>query len=82
MEDLITRFDLKTLNIMDIKLGTRTFLESEVSNTKPRSDLFDKMYKIDPSAFTEEELQDKSVTKLRYMQFREKLSSTNDLGFR
>jgi 1D-myo-inositol-triphosphate 3-kinase len=65
-----------------MKLGTRTFLESEVLNTKPRTDLFDKMYKIDSNAFTEEELASKSVTKLRYMQFREKLSSTNDLGFR
>ncbi|XP_021952438.2 inositol-trisphosphate 3-kinase homolog [Folsomia candida] len=82
LEDLITLFSLKSLSIMDIKLGTRTFLESEVSNTKPRSDLYDKMYKIDPTAFTREEDESKSVTKLRYMQFREELSSTTDLGFR
>lgn len=40
------------------------------------------MYKIDPTAFTREEDESKSVTKLRYMQFREELSSTTDLGFR
>jgi 1D-myo-inositol-triphosphate 3-kinase len=67
---------------MDVKLGTRTWLESEVKNNKPRADLFEKMYKIDPTAFNEGELEAKSVTKLRYMQFREKLSSTSCLGFR
>lgn len=35
--------------------GTRTFLESEVSNTKMRKDLYDKMVAIDPSEATEEE---------------------------
>lgn len=67
---------------MDIKVGTRTFLESEVSNTKKRTDLFDKMVAIDNDEPTEEERKCGAITKLRYMQFRERESSTAQLGFR
>lgn len=48
----------------------RTFLESEVENAKARSDLYEKMIKVDPSAPTAEELETKAITKLRYMQVR------------
>ncbi|KAL3268539.1 hypothetical protein HHI36_007648 [Cryptolaemus montrouzieri] len=68
--------------VIDIKMGTRTFLESEVKNTKARADLYQKMIAIDPNAPTEEEHHQKAVTKLRYMQFREQQSSTCNLGFR
>lgn len=67
---------------MDIKMGTRTFLESEVQKTTPRSDLYQKMIAIDRNAPTEEEHQQKAVTKLRYMQFRELQSSSCSHGFR
>jgi 1D-myo-inositol-triphosphate 3-kinase len=67
---------------MDLKIGKRTFLESEVSNLKEREDLYLKMVKIDPKAPTPTEHKTKTVTKLRYMQFREQLSSTNEIGFR
>lgn len=70
------------LYIMDIKMGTRTFLEKEAASPTERSDLFDKMVKIDPNEPTEEEKAKKSVTKLRYMTFRESLSSSSNLGFR
>jgi len=46
----------------------RTFLESEVSNTKLRGDLYDKMVNIDHNAPTAEEHSCRAVTKLRYMQ--------------
>lgn len=68
--------------VMDVKMGTRTFLESEVKNCKARNDLYQKMIAIDPSAITEEENNQKAVTKLRYMQFRELQSSTCSHGFR
>ncbi|XP_044755119.1 inositol-trisphosphate 3-kinase homolog [Coccinella septempunctata] len=68
--------------VIDIKMGTRTFLESEVKNTKARPDLYQKMIAIDPNAPTEEEHLQKAVTKLRYMQFREQQSSSSSLGFR
>ncbi|XP_055938778.1 inositol-trisphosphate 3-kinase homolog isoform X2 [Argiope bruennichi] len=80
MQDLLYNF--KNPAVMDIKMGTRTFLESEVENTKARNDLYEKMVKVDPTAPTPEELETKAITKLRYMQFRENLSSSAELGFR
>ncbi|CAH1115237.1 unnamed protein product [Psylliodes chrysocephalus] len=68
--------------VIDIKMGTRTFLESEVEKTAARPDLYQKMIAIDPRAPTEQERQTKAVTKLRYMQFREQQSSTCSQGFR
>ncbi|CAB3407443.1 unnamed protein product [Caenorhabditis bovis] len=83
IEDLLQQFqDPTKAAIMDIKIGTRTFLESEVSNTKKRADLFEKMVAIDPDEPTDDERQCRAITKLRYMQFRERESSTAQLGFR
>ncbi|GMR51408.1 hypothetical protein PMAYCL1PPCAC_21603, partial [Pristionchus mayeri] len=83
IEDLLSHFvEPAQTGIMDIKIGTRTFLESEVSNTKMRKDLYDKMVAIDPSEATEEEKERGEITKLRYMQFRERESSSAALGFR
>lgn len=53
--------------IMDVKMGTRTFCESEVQNQKKRSDLYDKMVAIDANEPTENEREEKAITKLRYM---------------
>ncbi|XP_011308954.1 inositol-trisphosphate 3-kinase A isoform X2 [Fopius arisanus] len=80
LQDLL--FGFNDPHVMDIKLGTRTFLESEVSKTTERSDLYEKMISVDPSAPTCDEHRNKSVTKLRYMQFREQQSSTCSHGFR
>lgn len=67
---------------MDVKMGTRTFFESEVSKTIARSDLYHKMIAVDPDAPTQLEHEQRAVTKLRYMQFREQQSSTCSHGFR
>ncbi|XP_022183831.2 inositol-trisphosphate 3-kinase homolog isoform X2 [Nilaparvata lugens] len=80
LEDLLQGF--RDPNVMDIKMGTRTFLETEVQNLASRPDLYLKMVALDPTAPTPEEHASKSVTKLRYMQFREQQSSTCSLGFR
>merc|ERR1712004_44991 len=80
MEDLLQHFT--DLSIMDIKMGSRTFLESEVENPILRKDLYDKMVNINPDEPSEEEHEQKAITKLRYMQFRERGSSTSSLGFR
>lgn len=80
IENLLSHFD--NPNIMDIKMGTRTFLEEEVINDKARPDLYEKMVKLDSSALTEEEKRLKAVTKSKYMIFREQLSSSSTLGFR
>ncbi|KAK8729339.1 hypothetical protein OTU49_008773 [Cherax quadricarinatus] len=80
MRDLL--YDFHNPCVMDIKMGTRTFLEFEVSNTKARKDLYEKMIKVDGKAPTPEEHEAKAVTKLRYMDFRDNMSSSRSLGFR
>lgn len=57
-------------------------MESEVSNCTKRTDLYKKMTAIAPNEPTEQEHKDGAITKLRYMQFRERKSSTSLLGFR
>jgi 1D-myo-inositol-triphosphate 3-kinase len=57
-------------------------MESEVKNPVLRKDLYEKMVKLCPDAPTQEEREEKAITKLRYMQFREEESSTADYGFR
>lgn len=80
LEDLLHGF--KDPTVMDIKMGRRTFLESEVINTALRSDLYDKMIAVDPNAPTDSEHEQKAVTKLRYMLFREQTSTSQSKGFR
>ncbi|XP_025206661.1 inositol-trisphosphate 3-kinase homolog isoform X2 [Melanaphis sacchari] len=80
LQDLLYGF--RDPNVMDIKMGTRTFLESEVKNSSARRDLYLKMIAVDPEAPNAEERELQAVTKLRYMQFREEQSSTCSHGFR
>lgn len=80
LQDMLHGF--KDPNVMDIKMGCRTFLESEVSTQALRDDLYNKMISVDPNAPTEEEHKLKAITKLRYMLFREEMSSSQRDGFR
>lgn len=84
LEDLLTGFNCPC--VMDIKMGVRTYLEEELvkarENPKLRTDMFQKMVEIDPNAPTPEESSQKAITKPRYMQWRETISSSASLGFR
>nr|XP_006136617.1 inositol-trisphosphate 3-kinase B-like [Pelodiscus sinensis]XP_006136618.1 inositol-trisphosphate 3-kinase B-like [Pelodiscus sinensis]XP_025033964.1 inositol-trisphosphate 3-kinase B-like [Pelodiscus sinensis] len=84
MDDLLRGLD--TPSIMDCKMGVRTYLEEELTKAllkpTPRKDMYQKMVKVDPSAATAEEHSQGAVTKPRYMQWREHISSTASLGFR
>ncbi|KAM4721931.1 inositol-trisphosphate 3-kinase B-like [Rhinophrynus dorsalis] len=84
MEDLLK--GLEAPSIMDCKMGIRTYLEEELAKAllkpTPRKDMYNKMVSVDPMAPTEEEHLQRAVTKPRYMQWRETVSSTAMLGFR
>ncbi|CAH2255825.1 inositol-trisphosphate 3-kinase B [Pelobates cultripes] len=84
MDDLLSEFDSPC--VMDCKMGVRTYLEEELTKArkKPslRKDMYLKMIDVDPEAPTDEENQQRAVTKPRYMTWRETISSTATLGFR
>jgi 1D-myo-inositol-triphosphate 3-kinase len=82
MQDLLYGFEYPS--IMDIKIGVRTFLESDCDEkeTKPRRDLYDRLMEIAPEEPTLEEHELKAITKRRYMSWREKSTCSATLGFR
>jgi len=69
---------------MDIKIGTRTFLEfdSDEKESKPRRDLYLKLVEMAPDEPSEEEHLSQKITKKRYMSWRERSSCSSNLGFR
>jgi len=79
LEDLLANF--ANPNVMDVKMGVRTFLETEVTKKTLRMDLLEKMMALDANEPTKHEKK-VGITKLRYMEFREVKSSSRNLGFR
>lgn len=86
MEDLLSSFNMTSLNVMDVKMGCRTYHEEELTRasleTTLRPDMYNKMIEVDINEPTEEENYLKAITKPRYMIWREHLSSTANLAFR
>ncbi|XP_036404262.1 inositol-trisphosphate 3-kinase A [Megalops cyprinoides] len=84
LEDLLSGLSCPV--IMDCKMGVRTYLEEELTkaqlNPCLRSDMYQKMVKVDPMAPSAEEHAQGGVTKLCYMHWRDSVSSTSTLGFR
>lgn len=72
--------------LLSDSLFSRTYQEEELvkASTKPnlRSDMYQKMVKVDPLAPSEEEHKRRGVTKWRYLQWRDTTTSTSTLGFR
>jgi len=79
IEDLTARY--RRPCVMDVKVGTRTFLEADAASTRRRVDLALKMLAVDPAALSEEEAA-AGVTKMEYMRWREVTSSSATLGWR
>ncbi|KAA3677228.1 1D-myo-inositol-triphosphate 3-kinase [Paragonimus westermani] len=85
MQDLLYKH--RCLSVMDCKIGQRTYTEDEATTEEtamhcPRADMYEKMVTLDPDAPTLDEHRVRSVSKLRYMRWREAVSSTQLLGFR
>ncbi|XP_076015635.1 inositol-trisphosphate 3-kinase C-like [Genypterus blacodes] len=84
LEDLLR--GLKKPVIMDCKMGVRTYQEEELikapAKATLRSDMYQKMVKLDPAALSAEEHAQGGVTKWRYLQWRDTTNSTSTLGFR
>uniref|UniRef100_A0A7M4FL05 Kinase n=1 Tax=Crocodylus porosus TaxID=8502 RepID=A0A7M4FL05_CROPO len=84
LDDLLNEFEGPC--VMDCKMGIRTYLEEELTKArekpKLRKDMYKKMIEVDPLAPTAEENAQHAVTKPRYMQWRETISSSANLGFR
>lgn len=84
LNDLLVTF--QDPSVLDCKMGVRTYLEEELVRAQEqprlREDLYKKMVEVDREGPTAEEHIQQAVTKLRYMQWRETLSSTHSLGYR
>eukprot|EP00667_Euglena_gracilis_P002209 EG_transcript_2209 len=72
-------------NFMDVKMGLRTFAESEVGNDKRRMDLLKKALAIqdkNPTVYISEDEKANGISKYRFMSVRDHASSSATLGFR
>lgn len=68
--------------VMDVKLGLRTFQESECTNSKLRPDLYERMCELYPDELKSEDHAKKAVTKFRWMTTRDAQSTIGILGYR
>jgi len=80
IDNLLHRFSKP--KVMDIKLGTRTFLESECKKSTLRPDLFKRLSELYPEEITDADREAQAVTKHRFMQARDANSTIHSLGYR
>ena len=70
-------------HLLDIKMGVRCYTEEETTKTKLRKDLYERLITMGESHhLTELEKEQKAITKSRWMELRDAMSSTTTLGFR
>eukprot|EP00930_Biecheleria_cincta_P029050 TRINITY_DN20213_c0_g1_i1.p1 TRINITY_DN20213_c0_g1~~TRINITY_DN20213_c0_g1_i1.p1 ORF type:complete len:409 (+),score=74.20 TRINITY_DN20213_c0_g1_i1:111-1337(+) len=69
-------------HVMDCKIGVRSFTEEEVNNTKPRSDLYQRLVSLDSTYTSESENEAGACTKFRWMSFNDDFTTLRSLGFR
>lgn len=79
MENLTRHY--KAPAIMDVKLGSRTYLFYEANN-RLRNDLYKKMIKIDDQAPNEQERDQESISKYRYLEFRDSSTTSKKQAYR
>ena len=72
-------------------MGTRTFLKDEGFNDEPRADLYAKLISKSTSCgamlaadafLTSEERESETISKIRFLEWREMTTSSSTLGFR
>lgn len=63
------------------RAGTRTYLEVETKQNRPRMDLLEKLEEFAPQEASEGE-RALGITKLRYMSLRDRYSTSHDFGYR
>ncbi len=70
-------------HLLDIKMGVRCYTEEETTKTKLRKDLYERLITMGESHhLTDLEKEQKAITKSRWMELRDAMSSTTTLGFR
>ena len=73
-------------SILDCKMGVRTFMEETLMaarhNPELRSDLYERMVEVDPTAPSQVEHYLKKVALHKYMVWRDTITSSASLGFR
>ena len=81
MEDLT--HDIIDVQLLDVKMGRITYDDSENGvKTKFRADLYEKLKKEENNTLTEEEVLRKTITKQRYLDWRDHQSTTAKFGYR
>ena len=81
MEDLTT--DIVDVQLLDVKMGRITYdAEEKGVSDKYRVDLFNKLSKEENNTLSEEEIKRGSITKQRYLDWRDHQSTTAKYGYR
>jgi len=79
MENLLS--DVKNPSVMDVKIGSKTFIDCPKNDTK-RHDLYQKMNALCPNEATQSEQTDQKISKTRYLKFRDSSSTSESFSFR